>query len=79
MPSSGMPHRVAHIRADVSKCSVLRLLITAKVFPSSPVFITLIMEAIRSSETSVLRRPARRNILEDGTFSHGRENHKSYM
>jgi hypothetical protein len=46
-------------------CSVRRLLVTANVFPSSPILVTLIMEALRSSETSVLRRTARRNIPED--------------
>jgi hypothetical protein len=44
---------------------VLRLLVTAKVVPSSPFLVTLIMEAIRSSETSVLTRATRRHILED--------------
>jgi hypothetical protein len=38
------------------------------------------MEAIRSSETSVLTRAARRNIPEDYTLhSHSRENLKSYI
>jgi hypothetical protein len=33
-------------------CSVFRLLVTANVFPSSPILVILMMEAIRSSETS---------------------------
>jgi hypothetical protein len=45
---------------------VRRLLVTANVVPSSPILVTLIMEAIRSSETSVLIRPARSNIPEAG-------------
>jgi hypothetical protein len=45
--------------------SVLRLLITTKAVPSSKILVTLMMEALRSSETSVLTRPTRRNILED--------------
>jgi hypothetical protein len=36
------------------------------VVPSSPILITLMMEALSSSETSVLTRTTRRNILEDG-------------
>jgi hypothetical protein len=41
------------------------LLITANVVPGSPILATLVMEAIRSSETSVLTRVAVRNIRED--------------
>jgi hypothetical protein len=35
--------------------------VTANVVPSSPILLTLTMEAIRSSETSVLIRAIRRN------------------
>jgi hypothetical protein len=60
--------------------SVLRLLLTANVVPSSTSLVTLIMEAIRSPETSVLTRATRRNIPEDGVLhSHCRENLKSYI
>jgi hypothetical protein len=38
--------------------SVCRLLVTASVVPSSPILVTL-MEALRSSETSVLTRATR--------------------
>jgi hypothetical protein len=60
--------------------SVLRLLFTANVVPSSPILVTLVMKAIRSSLTSVLTRATRRNVPEDGIIhSLRRENLKSYM
>jgi hypothetical protein len=46
--------------------SALRLLVTANVVPSAPILVTLMMEAIRSSETSVLIRAIPRSIPEDG-------------
>jgi hypothetical protein len=47
---------------------MLRLLVAANV-PSSPILVTLMMAAIRSSETLVLTRAKRRNIPKDGILS----------
>jgi hypothetical protein len=44
---------------------VFQLLVIANVVPSSLILFTLMMEAIRSSETSVPTRTTRRKIPED--------------
>jgi hypothetical protein len=76
---------LALVRTDVSEepslvfpRNVRRLLVSANVVPSSPILVSLMMEVLYASETSVLTRSTRRYIQGDGfLYSHRRENLKS--
>jgi hypothetical protein len=89
MVSAGLLRHVALVRTDVSVelsasfirvIRICRLLVTASVVPSSPILVTVMKEALSSSETSVLTRATWRNIPEDTILhSHRCENLKSYV
>jgi hypothetical protein len=59
---------------------VFRLLVTGNVVPSTLILVTLMMEAILSSDTSVLTKATQRHIPDDGILhSHLSENLKYYI
>jgi hypothetical protein len=69
-----------HHQSEKSQRSTLQLLLTANVVPVSPILVTLMMEAIRSTESSVLTRATRHHIPKNGfPHNHCWENFKSYI
>jgi hypothetical protein len=79
----GRTYRHRHQGEKISElrrtCSMLQLVVTADVVPRSLILFTLMMKAIRSSETLVGTRATRRHIPEDGIFRiHRRENIRYY-
>jgi hypothetical protein len=56
----------AYCEETVTLLSLLRLLVTTNIVPSSPILVTPMMEVIRSSETSLLTRASRRYNPEHG-------------
>jgi hypothetical protein len=66
MPSSGLSRRVALVSTDISNEPTISLqrasVASYGYFSSSSILVTLMMEALSSSETLVLTRVSRRNI-----------------
>jgi hypothetical protein len=80
MPSSGMLRHVAPIRTDISDERITSVIRVTRIGELGTLLVTLIMEVIRSPESSDLTRATRPNIPEYVIFhSLRRENLRSYI
>jgi hypothetical protein len=70
---------VAFVRTDISQERIVTIIKVTSNVPSSPILVTLMMEAIRSAEMLVVTLATRRNIPKDDFLRSGcLENLKSY-
>jgi hypothetical protein len=78
MPASAMLRCVALGRADVTEECIASIIMVTRI--GEQISVILVIQAVFSSETSVLIRVTRRNISEDDILHRGhRENLTSYI